>query len=334
MTTSDTPAPAPLTLTARSPDDVLALVPVVLGFVPTDSVVMLTFDAQSPFHARVDLPGAADGPDGVADMVTSLLDPAVRHGVGRTFFVVYTDQPLPAERVARRLVRRFREAGIDVIDVLRADGQRWFPLLRSRRSVPSAGVPYDVSAHPFAARAVVEGMVTHESRAALAQQLEPDPEATARVVAALREHSVPGTTSVTGDVLRHVADRTVPDDHEAGRLLQAVAGPAGRHAAMLAMSRAEAKHHVELWTDLVRRAPEPLVGPAAGLLALAAWLSGHGALAWCAVDRAEAVTPGQQPAAMVADLLLHAVPPECWERAWSEAMHDVWEEVATLDDVP
>ena len=41
---------------ARSPEDVLAVVPVVLGFVPADSVVMLTFGASQPFHARVDLP--------------------------------------------------------------------------------------------------------------------------------------------------------------------------------------------------------------------------------------------------------------------------------------
>ena len=32
------------------------MVPVVLGFTPTDSLVMLTFGAASPFHARVDLP--------------------------------------------------------------------------------------------------------------------------------------------------------------------------------------------------------------------------------------------------------------------------------------
>ena len=45
-----------MTLTAKSPEDVLAMVPVVLGFTPTDSLVMLTFGAASPFHARVDLP--------------------------------------------------------------------------------------------------------------------------------------------------------------------------------------------------------------------------------------------------------------------------------------
>jgi hypothetical protein len=44
------------TLTARTPEDVLAVVPVVLGFEPTESLVMLTFGSDPPFHARVDLP--------------------------------------------------------------------------------------------------------------------------------------------------------------------------------------------------------------------------------------------------------------------------------------
>ncbi len=44
------------TLNLRSPEDLLAAAPVVLGFVPTDSAVMFTFDGPSCFHARVDLP--------------------------------------------------------------------------------------------------------------------------------------------------------------------------------------------------------------------------------------------------------------------------------------
>ena len=44
------------TMTARCPEDLLAMVPVTLGFTPTDSVAMLTFGAVHPFHARVDLP--------------------------------------------------------------------------------------------------------------------------------------------------------------------------------------------------------------------------------------------------------------------------------------
>ena len=51
MTTTALP-----TLTARTPEDVLAAVPLVLGFLPVESVVMLTFVFQ--FAAGVKLTAA------------------------------------------------------------------------------------------------------------------------------------------------------------------------------------------------------------------------------------------------------------------------------------
>ncbi len=50
------PTTGPTTLTARTPEDLLAVVRVVLGFEPADSIVMLTLGARHPCHARVDLP--------------------------------------------------------------------------------------------------------------------------------------------------------------------------------------------------------------------------------------------------------------------------------------
>jgi hypothetical protein len=307
------------TLTARSPEDLLAVVPVVLGFVPTDSVVMLTFGARSTFHARVDLPGVRDD---TAEMVEALREPAVRHGVERVVFLVFSEDALPVERVARRLVRSFREAGIEVVDVLRADGRRWFPLLRSRRSVPATGVPYDVSAHPFAAQAVVDGHVTHASRDDLARMLDSDQERVARVVG-VRPTAPPDDPAwVRATVLRHVRDRTSPDDEEAARLLVSVgSGLDARDAAWRDLRRDDAQHHVDLWTDLLRRAPDDLAGSAAAVLAMGAWVAGHGALSWCAVDRAQAAEPDNSLARLVADLLAAAMPPP-----------SAWEEVPAMRD--
>ena len=51
---------------------------------------------------------------------------------------------------------------------------------------------------------------------------------------------------------------------------------------------------------------------AAGLLAFAAWLSGDGALAWCAVERCLAADPDHTLAHLVARALEQAVPPSEW----------------------
>ena len=302
------------TLTARNPEDLLAMVPVVLGFVPTDSIVMLTFGAARTFHARVDLPPPDEPADEVVD---SLCDPAVRHGVRRVVFVLYTDDPVPAERVCRRLARAFRAAGIEVIDVIRADGHRWFPMLRGRRARP-AGTPYDVASHPFTAQAVVEGRVTHRSRAELADSLETDAARAALVEAAGEVHTAADDPLwVWATLARHATAGTVPSDVEAARLLRAVDTDREALAAVCTIvSRVAAPDHVELWTDLVRRAPEARLPAAASVLGLMAWLAGHGALAWCAVDRATALEPGHELAGVIGDLLMGAVPPTTWDEEW------------------
>jgi hypothetical protein len=303
MTTS-----APTRLTARGPEDLLALVPVVLGFVPTDSVVMLTFAPGHGFHARLDLP-----PPGVPldEWVGLLLAPARQHEVDRVAFVAYADDPAGAERVVRRLVQRFREAGIDVVEALRADGRCWWPVLPGGEP-PGEGAPYDVGSHPFAAHAVVEGVVVHESRDHLAATLDP----VARRLSPGRGIVVaPGPLWVGSTLSRLAQERSVADDGDAVRLLRAVHDDeAARDAAWMGVSRADAAEHVAVWTDLVRRAPDELLGDAAAVLAMVAWIAGHGALAWCAVDRCRSVDPAHTLAAVVADLLAAAVSPRQWDQ--------------------
>lgn len=302
------------TLTARRPEDLLAMVPVVLGFVPTESIVMLTFDATHTFHARVDLPPPGEP---TAEVVDSLRAPAVRHGVRRVVFLLYSADAHPAERVSSRLVRGFRARGIEVVDVLRADGRRWFPMLHGHRS-HAAGVPYDISSHPFAAQAVLEGRVTHRSRTELATSLETDPARAAAVVAADGGGPSRGPSWVRATVHRHTTAGTVPSDGEAARLLRAIGFDLdARDAAWVGVPRDDAPAHVALWTDLLRRAPEEHVPDAAAILGLVAWLAGHGALAWCAVDRAVALEPTHSLAGLVGDLLAGAVPPTDWERVWA-----------------
>lgn len=308
----------PATFTARTPDDVLAMVPVVLGFVPSESVAMLTFGAARPFHARVDLPRARDE---IPEVVSSLLDPASGHGVRRALFVVYTGDARMAAATVRALTQAFERRRIDVIDALRADGERWYPAVGTRAGVPPWGVPYDVSAHPFIARAVVDGRVTYESREELRSTLAGDPVGTARVVAALAE--------LTGDpppwpheaawarelVERQVRDGTSPDDREVARLLRGMLDPAVRDAAWAPITRETSREHARLWMDVLRRGPTPLIAAPAALLAFAAWQSGQGALAWCALDRCAEADERYSLAGLIAQALQHAVPPDAWEEA-------------------
>ncbi len=297
------------TLTARSPEDLLAVVPVVLGFEPADSIVMLTLDARQTFHARVDLP-----PDrrGVAEVVELLLGPAARHRARSAVLLLYTADDDLARAVVRRFVRGGPgRRGPALVEALRVDGGRWYALRGPAGGPGPSGVPYDVSSHPFVVEAVWSGRVLHGSRTDLVATLRPDSAGVAEVEAARGE---PATGEwVAARLAEWVGRDAEPPADVAARLLVSLVADPARDAVWATLDRTTARDHVRFWEALVRRAPEDLVPHPAAMLAVCAWVAGDGALAWCAVDRARAADPDHPLAGLVAGLLVAAVPPTEWE---------------------
>ncbi len=310
MTTPETPAPSPQPFLARDPVDVLAVVPVLLGFEPEESVVMLTFGAARQFHARLDLPPPDATDAEVAAVCDLLVEPAVRHDVPRVLLVVYTDDARRCRRSVRALVDAFTAAGVRVLDTIRADGRHHHPAIG-----PGEGRAYDVTAHPVRVQAVLDGRVTHRSRAELAATLDADPAAHELVVRALEHEPALVAEEVSELLAGCLAAGRVPEPDEVAGLVQALADPVVRDVAWLLMTREEAPHHVVLWSDVVRRTPDEWLPGAAAVLSFAAWLSGSGALAWCAVDRCLSVDPDHTLGGYVAQLLERAVPPHAWAGA-------------------
>ncbi|MFB9314824.1 DUF4192 domain-containing protein [Nocardioides plantarum] len=329
MTNSTNPPTPPTRLTARSPEDLLAAAAVVLGFWPTESVVMLTFDAAHPFHARVDLPV---DPDAMPELAATLAAPAVHHRVGRVVLLLYSadaDRVQAAWRALRAALRRHR---ITVVEALAVGDDRWRSLLatsdRAGEDEPEA-VPFDpvrLAAHPFLAQAVLDGRVLHRSRDDLATSLEPDAAAVARVeraVAGLATRpgalDAPSAQLAEGTwaqalVARHLAATSpapaaAPSDADVARLLCSMQVLRVRDAAWSAITRARARPAVAFFADVLRRSPRELRPAAAALLAWAAWQSGDGALAWCALDRCDDVDPAYGLSALIAEALERAVPP-------------------------
>ena len=322
------PTDRPLVLTVRTPEDVLAMVPVLLGFVPEDSVVMLTFGGRRPFHARVDLPRGPDALDDVEEVVAQLLAPVRAQAVRQVLFVLYTADAPVASLAVERLATVFRGAGVEVVEALRTDGRCWWPGLRDRAGVPAGGVPYDVGSHPLTVEAVLAGKAVLGSREQLAHTMAHAPELAAGVVAALaamsttaggragRASGAPPRAEVAARVgagLATYADgAAAPDDATIAWLLRALLDPGAREAAAELMTAGTAAQHAGFWTEVVRRSPETLVAGPAALLAFAAWRAGDGARAWCAVDRCLDADPDHPLGRVVAAALTHALPPDCW----------------------
>lgn len=320
MTSSIPPLP-PNAYVARSSVDLIALVPLVLGFHPQDSVVLLTFGGPGrSFHARVDLPVSAGDQEDVADVLGQAV--SANH-LARAALVLYSEDEQVCAAMSARVVERLGRLGCEVLDVLRVDDGLWFELPEDG----SPGTPYDLQTHPFTARHVFEGKVVHGDRAALADTLIGTDEDDALAVAqsATRFADVLLNLDAEPAVLRtearwvrrrvrqRVRDSRVLDVGDAARLLVLAALKPTRDVAWAEVTRRGAVPHVELWRELVRRAPRHLVPGAASLLAFAAWQGGDGALAWCAIDRALEVDPDCTLAQLVGELLTAAVSPDVWE---------------------
>ena len=173
MTT--TPAP-PTRLTAKTPEDLLAAVPVVLGFEPSRLRGDADLRGGETFHARIDLPQPTEQgpvePDELDAAVELLREPAARHRVESVVV-----RPLhrrrgagpPAPRPA--WCGRSSAPGSGWWRRSATDGTRWFSPAdrRSRRR----GCPTTRRTHRFRAQSVLDGRVIHGSREELAALLSP-----------------------------------------------------------------------------------------------------------------------------------------------------------------
>jgi hypothetical protein len=322
-------------LKARAPEDVLAIVPYRLGFHPQHSMVMLTLNGPRRtfgFTARVDLPPLAHIPD-VARCLFELVE---QHDPDEVLLVAYAHDDSVADPLVRTLQQWLDRTDVVLVDAYRSDGRRWFCYTCDRPCCPDTGTPYDLSDHPLVAEQVLLGQVALPDREALRRRVgavtgerratmeSASARAASYLTAAFATDAL-GTRRVSakesvrarmGWVRRFVtawlSDPHPLSDDEAARLAFAVAAVPARDTAWSLMSRPTAGRHLQLWEQVLTRVVPPYEPAVACLTAFAAWLEGHGALAWCAVERAQEAEPGYSWAHLIVESLERAVPPSAW----------------------
>lgn len=325
MTSTDQPK-----LTVRSPADLIAAVPYLLGFHPSESVVVIaTRGTRIVFAARGDLLPVDASSAAQASAAAYIAAVVGRQDAEAATVLGYGPAGLvtPAVDAVGAALHR---AGIQVLDALRVtDGRYWSYSCDNPECCPPEGTPYDPSASQVAAAATFAGQVALPDREALARQVAPvcGPtresmrQATGR--AADRFGALLDGASA-GDLLGRTAlrdagesaVREAMDRHrERGRLTNdevAWLSLLLRHLPVrdYAWERITAdERHVALWTDVLRRAEPDLIAAPASLLAFAAWRAGQGALASVAVERALRCTPDYPMARLMDEVLRQGVRP-------------------------
>jgi Domain of unknown function (DUF4192) len=153
----------------------LAVIPHLLGFHPTRSMVVVGLDARRGrivLAFRYDLP---DPPDAavsrdIAEHAAAVLR---KRRIRTAIAAGYGDGTLVTP-VAEQLRAGLRGAGIGLRDLLRVqDGRYWSYVCTDPGCCPPEGVPFDVASHPAAAALTAAGMSARPDRASLAASLAP-----------------------------------------------------------------------------------------------------------------------------------------------------------------
>lgn len=313
------------------PGALIAALPAVLGFVPQQSLVVVTVsrgelgcvmradlstdmtDMAERIEHLVELADAA-GADAV---IAVIVDAGCEHSADcQTCDDRYRDQALMLDRDLSAVGIELYAA--HVVDRVAAGG-RW----RCADGCGEAGYVDDPDASPLAAAAVLDGRRLYASRDELLQVIEPDPVAAASMRRSLAFATQrPGCpearpdADVRGDVeavmaaALQVADGQVPAHAEVARLALGLADPRVRDT-LYALAVGECAEQAEaLWGMLARNLPEPWRVEALVLLAFSAYARGDGPLAGVSLDAALQARPTHRMAGMLDTALQSGMRPE------------------------
>jgi hypothetical protein len=331
-------------LTLARPAELAAAVPVLLGFHPRDSLVLVSVGGTAGNRVgltlRVDLPSPSATAVELSALRATVVDGLLRdrpRGAAVLVFAADGAEP-PRRRLVGALAADLEDSGVRVIAALWAEstaaGARWacYEPCGCRGTLP------DPATTAVAVAGVLDGRVVHGSRSELSRLVEPvDParlerreELLAAAPPVLDEpvtragelgQACSAAEEEEGALLRAAAqtlDRAVTDA-AAGRLLlddarvvalaRALAAPAVRDEALSRCIGRQARAAEDLWLALVRETPDPEAAEPAALLAVSALQRGDGGLANVALDRAERAWPGHRLTRTLRQLAAAGLPP-------------------------
>jgi hypothetical protein len=324
-------------LCLRSPAEILAAMPYLLGFHPSDSLVALGLRGGGVhLQLRGDLPANRDDGAVLAGHYAHVLgandvDGALLIGYGTA---------ARAEPFLSAVAAALAERGVAVHDLLRThDGRYWSLMCRRPDCCPPEGRPFDPATSVAAAEATLAGLVALPDRAAvvaafagpqgpaLAAIQEAGNRATLRVLRLVagrtargvrRAVVAAGRAALDEALARYTAGGRLADDEVAWLqvLLHVTAfrdhawARVDRDARVPGRPRtAGAGAHRLLWADLVRRCEPGHAAPAATLLAYLTWRAGDGLSASIALDRALDADPRYSAAGLMAEVLARGLSP-------------------------
>ncbi|MEU6646799.1 DUF4192 domain-containing protein [Saccharomonospora sp. NPDC046836] len=331
MTTS--PTTGATTVDLRAPGQLLAATPHLLGFHPSDSVLVITHTGQAGNQIghllRADLPAPGDE----FDLALLMRMPvAAQEPSGVTLAVVGGAGAQATGPPHRELMDAMADVLAEVdIPVLHSlwtpeicSGARW----QCYDDSSCTGRLPDPRSSVLAAMTAHAGLITYSSRDAMERVLAPADEAALVRRVALLDLAADNTAGeppasaceleqayavVSAALVRADGGDLAFTDREVVDLALALVSAEVRDACLataLPPGSRRAQAAERLWLALVRATPAPERAQVASLLAYSAYVRGEGPLAGMAVANALEADPGHVLAGLLSQALHHSMPPQ------------------------
>jgi hypothetical protein len=316
------------------PDELLAIIPYMVGFHPDESVVAVFIrSGRVVVTARMDLP-----PESAADELAEQIDYiAKRHRTQAVAIVGYSSASLSIHRLLTRLMDRLGKHKLT--DVLYAGHGRWWSLTCAEDCCPLSGTPFDLGSHPVSAAAVFAGLGTLANRQELAASIGGPPEAELPRLQALADSLLADSEDLqdhraAARLAARVVDSATSDpgvlDERTCLLLGLLVTDVHiRDLAWALINPTNAEEQVRLWGGVVAHVPPTLAAAPLCLLGMAAWVDGSGALLNCCCERLAQVDPSYSMGRLLCEISAKAVPPSLWQQMGEEMQARLLPELAS-----
>ncbi|MSS45754.1 DUF4192 domain-containing protein [Cutibacterium sp. WCA-380-WT-3A] len=299
-------------LTIRTVEEAVTLAPYLLGFQPSESLVLIVADdgaACQGFVARADLDDLASTV--AMDAFVSRVSPLA--GRGRAVVLAFSRRQDRAMTIVATAFHAME--GMNIGDAAWTDGEYWRSIFCDERGCRDN--------HRFApdpaisAEAVYRGLSVLPSRTSLVHALSGpgrtcDPDTRRQLANARRRLSRKDDDAVAARCqLLFESDEI--NDGVVTELVVAVQRSGVARRLWMSMERADASRWLTIWSRAVEIVPDRMAAAPLSLCGLAGWLSGEGAVAAVCARRCEFMAAAGTLSAALAVILDAFVPPKMWD---------------------
>lgn len=307
---------ASLMTTVTNPSDLLAAVPFLIGYQPSDSIVLMSLKEESITMAiRIDFP------ESIRKREASALVEKFRGSDGALLVSYIPDSCTDAESILKPLIEAFDEAEIPLRESIIIVGNRWRSLICGDEACcPLEGSPLpELVDSRIAVEEITQGKVMPfknltEMASSLDSELDQVVIEMMGRIPAIDYNQEPtllqrdGANAILDFLHDFEVDRICRDKRLVAKVLVRLKDLQVRDFALGSMD-SESDLYFDAWRWLLKKAPEGFVAAPATLFAVASYERGDGAMANLALERAESDQPNYSMAKLLRQLFQSGKPP-------------------------